>query len=429
MISWMWFALWTGAFLTIAAAAADRFAALSGRARRFVWLTTLVLTACWPLFSRLSLTFVRFGGWSFGASQFAARQRLATLMVTPSGWEIPSRWTWSVLFLWVVCSAVLFARLVLAIRYVRRSRESWLPMDIDGIRVQVARDVGPAVVGFRRMTITLPQWVVDADPSLRALILRHEAEHRRARDPWLLLIAAVLTALIPWNVLLWFQARRLRLAVEMDCDRRVLRTHPSWREYARLLVTIAQQRSAASRALVPALLEPISNLERRITAMRTTPTLSRLNALSLTFVCVASFAVACAVDKPESPSRLDSSQRVSSRTGRDAQLKQPNSTYFEFQVEKPATPVAGQSMGYPAELKGTGVTGTVVAQYVVDETGRVELTSFKVLHADDRRLVPPVRSALATRQFDPATVGGRKVKQLVQQEFDFGPSSSLRADK
>ncbi|MGH7603182.1 MAG: M56 family metallopeptidase [Gemmatimonadaceae bacterium] len=419
IVSWILFALLTGGLLTVAGAAIDRLAALSGRPRRFVWLTTLILTAFWPVFSLISLTLPRS---TLAPSQFAAVHRLSALVVAPSGWEIPSRWMLALVLVWLLCSALLFTRLWRALAYARRGRSSWQTLEIDGMRVQVARDIGPAVVGLRKMTIVLPEWAIEVDPALRSLILRHEAEHRRTRDPWLLLTAAVITALIPWNILLWFQARRLRLVIEIDCDRRVLRTHTSWREYARLLLTIAQQRSGASGRLVPALLEPTSNLERRITAMRTASTLSRLNAFCLTLVCCASVAVACAVDKPEAPSRVESSQRVAGPTGALAgpQIKQPNTTYFEFQVEKPATPSAGQEMKYPRELRAAGVSGTVVAQYVVDATGRVEISSFKVLKADDPRLVAPVKAALTTWQFDPASVGGHKVRQLVQQEFDFG---------
>ena len=44
----------------------------------------------------------------------------------------------------------------------------------------------------------------------------HEAEHRAARDTWLLFVGALLVVLTPWNAALWWQISRLRAAVELD---------------------------------------------------------------------------------------------------------------------------------------------------------------------------------------------------------------------
>src|SRR5881628_3003138 len=79
---------------------------------------------------------------------------------------------------------------------------------------------------------------------------------------------AIAVALMPWNIALWLQARRLRLAIEMDCDARVLRVHPSPERYGLLMLTIAQRRAVAPTLFAPMLSEPTSQLERRIIAMR-----------------------------------------------------------------------------------------------------------------------------------------------------------------
>ncbi|MBV9879276.1 MAG: energy transducer TonB [Gemmatirosa sp.] len=94
--------------------------------------------------------------------------------------------------------------------------------------------------------------------------------------------------------------------------------------------------------------------------------------------------------------------------------------YFEFQVEKPVVPVPGSgSPRYPEMLKSANVEGTVMAQFVVDTTGRVEPGSFKVLKSDHDLFTQAVKSALQNMRYLPAEVGGRKVKQLVQQPFQF----------
>lgn len=94
--------------------------------------------------------------------------------------------------------------------------------------------------------------------------------------------------------------------------------------------------------------------------------------------------------------------------------------YFDFQVEKPVAPVPGTgSPRYPDILRSAGVEGEVLAQFVVDTTGRVEVPSFKVIRKSHDLFEAAVRGALPQMRFLPAEVGGRKVKQLVQQPFVF----------
>jgi protein TonB len=66
-----------------------------------------------------------------------------------------------------------------------------------------------------------------------------------------------------------------------------------------------------------------------------------------------------------------------------------------------------------------GKEGRVVATFVVDTTGRVEMTSVQVLASDDPEFSESVRTALGEMQFRPATRGGRPVRQLVEQRFNF----------
>ncbi len=94
--------------------------------------------------------------------------------------------------------------------------------------------------------------------------------------------------------------------------------------------------------------------------------------------------------------------------------------YFDFQVEKPVAPVPGTGAPrYPDILRSANVTGEVLAQFVVDTTGRVEVATFKVIRKSHDLFESAVRQALPNMRFLPAEVGGRKVKQLVQQPFVF----------
>jgi len=101
-------------------------------------------------------------------------------------------------------------------------------------------------------------------------------------------------------------------------------------------------------------------------------------------------------------------------------VPQGDQPYFDFQVEKPVVMAPGtQGPSYPDMLRSAGIEGTVLAQFVVDTTGRAEMNTFKALKSDNALFETAVKNALQRMRFLPAEVGGRKVKQLVQQPFQF----------
>jgi protein TonB len=94
--------------------------------------------------------------------------------------------------------------------------------------------------------------------------------------------------------------------------------------------------------------------------------------------------------------------------------------YFDFQVEKPVAPVPGSGTpSYPDILRSSSVEGQVLAQFTVDTTGRVEIASFTVISSTHDLFTASVKNALPRMRFLPAEIGGRKVKQRVQQPFVF----------
>jgi protein TonB len=73
-------------------------------------------------------------------------------------------------------------------------------------------------------------------------------------------------------------------------------------------------------------------------------------------------------------------------------------------------------------LKSANVEGEVLAQFVVDTTGRADMSTFKVLKSTHDLFTQSVRTALQEMRFVPAEIGGRKVMQMVQQPFTFALS-------
>jgi biopolymer transport protein TolR len=98
----------------------------------------------------------------------------------------------------------------------------------------------------------------------------------------------------------------------------------------------------------------------------------------------------------------------------------PNWVYFEFQVERPVKQLPdGVVLHYPDVMRESRTNGEVLAQFVVDTNGHALPETFKVLKTTHDLFAQAVRAALPDMRFVPATIGGKPVRQLVQQPFHF----------
>jgi beta-lactamase regulating signal transducer with metallopeptidase domain len=168
------------------------------------------------------------------------------------------------LMLWIGGSVLLALGLLESWLRLRQKFASWPARIIDGTEVLVSEDIGPAVIGFLQPRIVVPAWLLMADAHVRRLTLAHEGEHVQAHDPLLLLLGTIAVVLLPWNLPLWWQWRRLRFAIEVDCDARVLASgRVADLEYAEALLNVAE-RSAGVPLAAAAMCESPSTLEKRI---------------------------------------------------------------------------------------------------------------------------------------------------------------------
>jgi hypothetical protein len=185
---------------------------------------------------------------------------------------------------------------MLALAWLRRS---WKRRIVLGVPVFVAERVGPAVVGALSPAIVVPEWVLGLQPAHLALMLRHEEEHRRAGDRQLLTVAQLALIAMPWNVALLWQMVRLRMAVELDCDARVLRDADP-RSYGDLLLEVARPRRGAGLIGATAFAERATQLERRIRVLgRHRARTSRVARSAA--VCIGLAAVTAAWAAPRPP--------------------------------------------------------------------------------------------------------------------------------
>jgi TonB family protein len=66
-----------------------------------------------------------------------------------------------------------------------------------------------------------------------------------------------------------------------------------------------------------------------------------------------------------------------------------------------------------------GTEGQVIGQFVVDEKGRVDRKTWKLVSSTNVLFTDAVTRALPQMRFKPAKIGGKPVSQLVQQLFVF----------
>ena len=91
-----------------------------------------------------------------------------------------------------------------------------------------------------------------------------------------------------------------------------------------------------------------------------------------------------------------------------------------FEVDFEVVAIAGTVRPrYPDMLRSSGTEGQVIAQFVVNEKGRADRKTFRVVSSTHTLFTDAVSRALPQMRFKPAKIGGNPVSQLVQQLFVF----------
>ena len=207
----------------------------------------------------------------------------------------------ALLVLWGIAAALLLISIALLLYRTRTLLADSVRGVMEGERVRISESAGPALVGIVRYEILIPRWVLILPSEQRKLILRHEKQHAAVFDPAITLTAVVLTVLTPFNVGLWFMLRRLRTAIEIDCDRRVLRGAADIEAYGSLLIDVGA-RVSGSPVLAAALNESATQLQRRIHAMSfIRQPAARIRAIAFAVIGVAVLTAATRIPRPANP--------------------------------------------------------------------------------------------------------------------------------
>jgi len=316
MLQWVLYVLIVSAVLSAAGWLTEQALRQRGLQTRWAWMAAMTLTVLLAYFSLPPLNAPHAPERTTGARSWANIQHIAPLKLpalissksTIASYAATVQWNAVIVRLWLLLSASMILAVAISGAHVLWRRRSW-PMQLIGPHcVGITSNIGPAVVGLIYPTIAIPRWVLDRAVAEQELILAHETSHLRARDPLTLTIALSALIVMPWNVLLWWQWHRLRHAIEVDCDARVLRAGHDTRAYGEALIYVGQRRSRFV-GIVAAMSETRTLLERRVEIMATRA--RKPSTYAFAALCLSAAVIAAAATQIVAPENTGERHEIS----------------------------------------------------------------------------------------------------------------------
>ncbi len=348
-----------GVFATAAALLFERAFAHLRLGTRFAWTFALLATLVLPFVPQLITT---------NRVPDVVPVIAAPAIVVSATSTIESRFSINpIVAAWLGLSGAVLLAYIFAYVRLARARRRWVPAQVAQQNVFMSEQFGPAVFGFIAPRIVVPRWVGDTAREEQELIVLHEREHIRARDQLQLLLAIVATVLMPWNPLIWVHARRLRFAIEADCDQRVLAAAPDRARYASLLVNVGAKQMGLR--LTPALAEHRNGLERRLHMLASKLIQNRWKAAGMMVMGAVLTVVACESRLPQEAAQEPEQAKVVERLRREAPKVLDKGESSLTLDERSATIM---TEAYPALLRDAGISGTVSLRVHVTDRGEVK---------------------------------------------------------
>ena len=375
---WMAYATLIGSLLVVATLVVERTASGGGGQRRWISMLALMLSVAVPAWTALGRdrgvaavvpdrNAARDGGVPQSTPSLARVSGGLAELIARADTRSLRRLDASLAIAWTSAAVLALATYGAATLLLARRRRTWRRGEIDGEPVLLAPATGPAVIGTLHPEIVVPEWSLSLSSEQRALMIEHERQHVRAHDPLLLHAAAMVALLMPWNIAAWWLNRRLRLAVELDCDARVLARGHNLRAYGTLLLDVCERRTGSGLLLAPALFERTSSLTTRILAMHPQrPRFPRVQFALGATVALAVTILACEVPSPE----------ALAPDGKDVASTRLYGQMNKVLAEKDA-PTAGElretlKRYFPSVARGEG--GPSILFLVRTTTGKIVLT-------------------------------------------------------
>ncbi len=425
LTAWMIYAVVVTAVMAAAALVLERAAVLLGRPLRWVWGGAVVggaALAVSPFFLSTGGSEAG-GGATTGAVEVGTPTILAPAVLLADALRVREGGVLDILslpiaLLWMGAGLLLGVMVLRSLTRLRGASRRWERGEALGQPVLLSGSEGPAVVGFWRGEVVLPRWCLALpDPALR-LILAHEEEHIRTGDNLLAAGVLGLCILAPWNLPLWWMAFRLREAVEVDCDGRVVRRHPTEiRRYGELLLSMGS-RPHSDLAAFATFAAGRPTLGRRIRMLAPdNPKHPFRRALLLSMGGGLLILGACLVPGPDRENTPLGPELAEDAGARELPAP-PGGEPRSIASEPTFTPMTVRpelrnraefesllEREYPALLRDAGIGGTVVVHFFINDEGVVEnhfvaeSSGHEALDAAASRIAPELRFTPA-RNYD-----------------------------
>ena len=179
---------------------------------------------------------------------------------------LPGHWGTALFLCWLVVACFAMLRLAIGLWHLRELRRSCVPIETAELDPAARNTVAnlnlsrpatlatservsvPAVIGFFKPVIVIPEWALRELPSEElSVILLHEFAHLRRWDDWTNLLQKMVRAIFFFHPAVWWIESRLSLEREMACDDQVLAKTGNPRGYAQCLISLLEK-SAARRS-------------------------------------------------------------------------------------------------------------------------------------------------------------------------------------
>jgi bla regulator protein blaR1 len=338
MLAWMFYVFVVSILLGLAALALEGSARVRQSPTRRLWGASMIASLLVPLVVSSGSVQIP---WLAGFVSSAIPQRAIALREITVGELSPSSWVTATVGQlptspqldrllqvgWIAASTALLLAILTSGAQLSRRRLRWERGSMAGVPVRISEDAGPAVVGLFDPYIVVPRWLLQWPPDVQELVIAHERSHLEAHDARLVTIALGLLVCMPWNLPLWWQLRRLRFAIEIDCDARVLRRGYDVSRYGETLIAVGERQSATI-AMVAAMSEPRSFLEERIRNMLRKKT-KHSHATAVALACLGiAFAVSAAEISP--PNTDQSGKSAAQKSAADARRRDGHVGFYQL---------------------------------------------------------------------------------------------------
>ena len=398
--SWMLYAVLVGALFTVAAIALDRVAVGARPPMRIVW--------CRARCCRSPGRVAR-GLRAPHSSATAARSRhsfrdhgaVAGNAAPTNGWSQQAI-DRALLIAWLGLSALSpVCACSRAWPRLDARAATWKPADIDGRRVRLSANVGPAVVGLRSMDVVLPR----VDPVARRAAARDRVAPRGGASQRARSVSAVRRRASPSRSCRGTRRSGFRRGV-CDWRSRSIATRACFarirrpERYGMLMLTIAQRRSIGADALCADAL----GTDHAYSNGGSSPCVPHA-----TMARVTVYGGSAHRRRARSPSRARCSR--TRRAPRRADRRDRQHDVQGVPGRKDRGAVAGNVTPlYPEQLRTANIEGKVLAQFVVDTTGEPMVATVRVIERTDDGSSRACAKRIPKLRFSPAEVGRQESK-------------------